>query len=166
MLVMFLIICINLLLPVCIGVYVYRDARDRGMEAVLWTLAAVLIPGFIGLIVYLFARTRYSVLRCARCGAVVEEDYSVCPQCGINLQAVCSSCGRTVQPGWNVCAHCGASLPQYPERNIVEPPTAGKTLWIILGVIVVVVLLLAFVLASNLVWYVIPHSVDMIHHFI
>ena len=26
------------ILPVCVGVAVYRDARSRGMEAGLWTL--------------------------------------------------------------------------------------------------------------------------------
>ena len=72
MLFMLLFICLNLLIPVCIGVYVYRDARDRGMEPVLWTVVAVLIPSFIGLIIYLVARTKYSVLRCARCGAVAS----------------------------------------------------------------------------------------------
>ncbi|MBQ2120555.1 MAG: zinc ribbon domain-containing protein [Peptococcaceae bacterium] len=161
-----LILFLNLLIPICIGVYVYRDARARGMEPVLWTLAAVLIPSFIGLIIYLIARTKYSVLRCARCGAVVEEDYSVCPQCGISLQASCPSCGRTVQPEWNVCAHCGAALSQYREKNIVEPPGVGKTLWVALGIVAVLVLLLFFVLASNLVWYVIPQGINVMHHFI
>lgn len=166
MLMMLIVLLINLLIPVCIGVYVYRDARDRGMEPVLWTVAAVLIPGFIGLIIYLIVRTKYSVLRCARCGAVVEEDYSVCPQCGIGLQAECPSCGRSVQPEWNVCARCGTTLSQYRERNIVETPGAGKILWVVLGISAVMVLLLIFVLTSNLVWYVIPQGMDIIHHII
>ncbi len=166
MLFMLLVICLNLLIPVCIGVYVYRDSRERGMEPVLWTVLAVLIPSFIGLIIYLIVRTKYSVLRCARCGAVVEDDYSVCPQCGISLQVNCPSCGRTVQAGWNVCAHCGASLPSHQERNIVEPLGVGKTLWVVLGVLAVLVLLLIFVLASNLVWYVIPQGINIMHHIV
>lgn len=161
-----IVLIFYLAIPVCIGVYVYRDARDRGMEAVLWTLVTVLVPSFIGLIIYLIARTKYSVLRCARCGAVVEEHYSVCPQCGVNLQAACPSCGRVVQPGWNVCAQCGMTLSQNQERNIVEPPTIGRTLWVVLGIVVVLAVLLIFVVASSLVWYVIPQGINMVHHFI
>lgn len=160
------VIFLNLLIPVCIGVFVYRDAKSRGMEAILWTMVAVLIPSFIGLIIYLVVRTKYSALRCARCGAVVEETYSVCPQCGASLQASCPSCGRTVQPGWNVCAHCGTALSQYQERNVVEQPTAGTTLWIALGIIAVLAVLILFVLSSNLIWYWIPRGIDIMHHVI
>lgn len=166
MLMMLIVLLINLMIPVCIGVFVYRDAKARGMEALLWTLAAVLIPGFIGLIVYLIARTKYSVLRCARCGAVVEESYAVCPQCGVNLQASCPACGRTVQPDWHLCAHCGQELSRYRESNVVEPPSAGKSLWIALGIIAVLAILILFVLASNLVWYWVPQGTDMIRHMI
>ena len=162
----FMMTVISLVIPVCIGVYVYRDAEERGITPVLWTLVAILIPGFMGLLIYLIARTRYAVLRCAQCGAVVEEDYSVCPQCGINLQASCPSCGKNVLPEWNICAYCGTNLPQHRERNIAEPPSLGKTLWIITGVVVVLILLLVFVLASNLVWYWVPHGMNVIHHMI
>ena len=163
---MFMIPIISLLIPVCIGAYVYRDAKERGMTPVLWAMVAVLLPGFTGLIIYLIARTRYSVLRCARCGAVVDESYAVCLQCGISLQAGCPSCGRTVSPEWKVCAYCGETLPSNLERNIVEPPSIGKTLWIMCGIAVVFVLLVLFVLASNLVWYWVPHGMNVIHHMI
>ena len=166
MFMMLIILLIHIAIPVCIGVYVYQDAKARGMEAVLWTLVAVLIPSFIGLIIYLIARTKYSVRRCARCGAVVEEHYAVCPQCGVNLHDCCTSCGRSVQPDWNVCAHCGASLSQYRESNVVEPPSAGKTLWVALGIIAVLAILILFVLSSNLIWYWIPQGAEIIHHMI
>lgn len=166
MLIMLLVLCINIAIPVCIGVFVYRDAKQRGMEAILWTLVAVLIPSFIGLIIYLIARTKYSVLRCARCGAVVEEGYAVCPQCGVNLQTSCPSCGRTVQPDWHLCAHCGRELSQHRETNVIEPPSTGKSLWIALGIIAVLAILILFMLASNLVWYWIPQGINIMHHII
>ena len=43
-------------------VYVYRDARRRGMNANLWLLI-VLLTGLIGLIVYLIVRRDYPVQR-------------------------------------------------------------------------------------------------------
>ena len=39
---------------VAIGVYVYRDARNRGLNAVLWTLIALLAPSLVGFIIYLY----------------------------------------------------------------------------------------------------------------
>ena len=51
--VMISIFVIAMVIPVLIGVYVYRDASDRGMNAVLWTLVAVLAPSLIGFIIYL-----------------------------------------------------------------------------------------------------------------
>lgn len=163
---MLVVVMINLAIPVCIGVFVYRDAKQRGMEAILWMLIAVLIPGFIGLIVYLFARTRYSPLRCARCGAAVEETYAVCPQCGTNLRANCPSCGRAVQSNWQVCAHCGAPLNQKQESNIVEAPAVGKSLWVALGIVVLLVFLILFFVASNLIWYWLPNGIHVMHRFL
>src|SRR5699024_6650718 len=31
-----------------VGVFVYRDAKARGLPAAAWTLCAVLLPGFVG----------------------------------------------------------------------------------------------------------------------
>ncbi len=44
-----------IVVDVIIAVWVYRDARDRGMEAELW-LIMVLLTGLIGLIIYLIVR--------------------------------------------------------------------------------------------------------------
>ena len=38
-------------IPVLIGVYVWRDAKGRGMNAPLWTLVSVLAPSLIGFII-------------------------------------------------------------------------------------------------------------------
>ncbi|MHA1262565.1 MAG: PLDc N-terminal domain-containing protein, partial [Candidatus Freyarchaeota archaeon] len=43
------------LVAILLGVWVYRDARDRGMEAALWLLI-VLLTGPLGLIIYLMVR--------------------------------------------------------------------------------------------------------------
>jgi len=43
------------LVAILLGVWVYRDARDRGMGAALWLLI-VLLTGPLGLIIYLMVR--------------------------------------------------------------------------------------------------------------
>lgn len=49
--VMISIFVMAMVIPVLIGVYVYQDASDRGMNSVLWTLVAVLAPSLIGFII-------------------------------------------------------------------------------------------------------------------
>ena len=55
--------------PVLTGIIVYRDAKSRAMDAILWSLVAALAPGFIGLIIYLVVRSSHKSLVCAHCGA-------------------------------------------------------------------------------------------------
>lgn len=76
---------------VAAGIYVYRDAKKRGMEAVLWTVLAVMIPGFLGVIAYLLVRDRQKAfcmgtVVCPQCGRQIQTDFSVCPYCGLMLR--------------------------------------------------------------------------------
>lgn len=123
---------------VLIGVMVYRDAKARGMEPWLWAAVCVLVPYFIGLIVYLVVRARNKGgLLCGNCGAPVEEAYACCPQCGAALKYTCDACGKHVEPQWKLCAYCGQPLPQ--NRQPLTQPTpspSNKPIWIVLGVIV------------------------------
>ncbi|MDR0840589.1 MAG: zinc ribbon domain-containing protein [Christensenellaceae bacterium] len=134
--------------PVLIGMMVYKDAKNRGLEPWFWALASMLVPYFIGLIIYLVARSNRKRLRCARCGQTVEAGYNVCPQCGEPLQYTCQACGMPVQPQWNVCAKCGAAQPQ-GRTALVTNATAeddpGKRIWIMIGCAVGAVVLLALV---------------------
>lgn len=45
---------------ILLAVWVYRDAKKRGMEATLWLLL-VLLTGLIGLIVYLIVRREHPI---------------------------------------------------------------------------------------------------------
>jgi TctA family transporter len=45
---------------ILLAVWVYRDARKRGMEATLWLLV-VLLTGIIGLIAYLIVRREHPI---------------------------------------------------------------------------------------------------------
>lgn len=99
-----------LTVPVLIGVYVYRDASRRGMNAALWTLVAVAAPGLIGFIIYLLIRGNYPDLQCPRCAEPVSEQYAVCPHCGATLHPACPNCAFPVELGWKVCPKCATPL--------------------------------------------------------
>ena len=96
--------------PILIGVYVYRDANRRGMNAALWTLIAVAAPGLIGFIIYLLIRGNYPDLRCPQCAGPVSEEYAVCPHCGAKLHPTCPNCSFPVELDWKVCPKCATPL--------------------------------------------------------
>jgi len=124
-----------LAIPVMIGVYVYRDASGRRMNAVLWTLVAVAAPVFTGLIIYLLVRGNYPGYTCPSCGAGVEASYTVCPRCGARLRRACDACGFPLEEDWKVCPRCAHPLekggipPQPPVRK------KDKGLWRLLAAV-------------------------------
>ncbi len=146
--ILFLLVLIPLIfaIPILIGVYVYRDANKRGMNAVLWTLIALFTPSLLGLIIYLLVRSNYSDLTCPNCNAPVEESYVVCPNCRTKLRPTCETCGTAVQTTWKVCPHCGNELPSY-DYTVATPVrkkdnTLGKILIAILVIPIAIILLL------------------------
>ncbi len=156
--VLFLVVLIPLIfaIPILIGVYVYRDANKRGMNAVLWTLVAILTPSLLGLIIYLLVRNNYSDLTCPNCNTRVEESYVVCPNCRTKLRPTCENCGTAVQTTWKVCPHCGTDLPEYDST--VATPVRKKDN--ILGKILIAILVLPIAIILLLVILTIPFGAN------
>lgn len=129
-------------LPFVIGVYVYRDANRRGMNALLWALIAVFAPSLVGFLIYLLVRGNYSDLRCPRCGAPVDERFVVCPACGAKLRPSCPNCAAPVESDWKLCPKCAQPLPE--RQTDIDPPvrTKDSSLWKVLAVVILVPLLL------------------------
>jgi len=148
----FLLILITALaVPVVMGIYVWRDASRRGMNAVLWVLLTVLAPAFIGLIIYLIVRGEQGSA-CPTCGKPVRDSFTNCPWCGTRLreQVVCQSCGTALEAGWANCPSCGTAVPDtLREMNL---PKKDKGLGVLLGVLIVVpiVLVVLMVIAGLL----------------
>ena len=140
-----LVVLVALLtIPVMIGVYVYRDAKRRGMNAMAWTLIAVVAPALIGFIIYLLVRGNPPDLQCPQCAEPVTEQYVICPHCGAKLRPACPNCSFPVEADWKVCPKCAAPLegmempPAPPQRQ--RDKTLGK---ILIAIIVVPVALIA-----------------------
>lgn len=145
------VVALFLVLPILIGVYVYRDANSRGMNAALWTLIAALAPSGIGLIIYLVVRSDYNSFECPNCKAPILEEYSSCPKCGTSLKAKCTNCGKAIASDWQNCAHCGepvpadAMIPTLPKR---KDNGLGKILVAVILIPVLIISTLVFGLAS------------------
>jgi len=86
--------------------YVNRDAKRRGMNALLWTALVIFIPNAIGFILYFFVRTPVAV-RCDRCGATTRPGSHYCSTCGSPLTRVCHRCGQALAEADAYCQNCG-----------------------------------------------------------
>ncbi len=139
---LFVIFGIGVVIPLAIGIYVYRDAKRRGMNAVLWTLIALLAPSLVGFIIYLIVRGNYSDMECPSCQTPVKEEYVRCPKCGVKLRPSCPNCAFPIEPDWRVCPRCANELSQTQNDTVVPIKRKDKTLGKILLVIVLVPLLL------------------------
>jgi|GEM_PF-300341 len=132
-------------IPVAIGLYVFKDAKKRGMNAALWTLLSVLAPGFIGLIIYLIVRGEHPDMQCPACAKPVSADFAVCPYCGAPLKEKCANCGYTLEAGWEKCPSCGTDIPEEQRRSAVSTGS-GKGLKKLLALIIIVPLVLMVLL--------------------
>lgn len=119
-----MLICMSIPIAMLIGficavVWVYKDASKRAMSPWLWTLIVLLLPSFIGFIIYLLARTNSNtnVIRCKSCGNSIEASSNVCPYCGHTIKKNCPSCERPVESNWRNCPTCGTILSEKTTHN-------------------------------------------------
>lgn len=130
--VLLIVAVIGLAIPTLVGVYVYRDARRRGMNGAVWTLIAIVTHGLVGLIIYLIVRASHTGRRCPGCKAPVQQTFNLCPHCGTPLKERCSQCGIPLEPEWQLCPNCGTSL----NRTVpAEPEKKDRGLGWILGAV-------------------------------
>ncbi len=139
---MILFLVAFLLLAILLGVYVYRDAGRRGMNALLWTLVVIFVPSLIGLIIYLLVRGNYSDLRCPDCDTPITNQYAVCPRCGAKLRPACPACAMPVEPDWQVCPRCAQPLPKTQEDVHMPVRAKDRSLGKILAMIILIPALL------------------------
>ena len=83
---------------VLLGLWTYRDAKARGLNAVLWTLVVLLVPSFIGLIVYLVAGRNQFTGLCPNCSSAVQANVKFCPNCGGTLGTAADGSGPSPRP--------------------------------------------------------------------
>ncbi len=102
-----------------IAVWVYRDAKSRGLEAGVWTLVVVLVPSLLGLLLYFLVGRKES-------------------------RRPCSGCGKPVPVRSTFCGYCGAQLPQ-EDPQPVKPVGKGLLIAAVIGIVLTVVLGIAAV---------------------
>jgi hypothetical protein len=114
-------ICLPLLASSILFVYVlligfvYVDAKRRGMRYVVWTWLAIVIPDMIGVILYFILRDPMPT-PCPKCGKLVAQSFSFCPDCATELMRTCKVCHKKLGTGWVNCAYCGAPVGSQTPR--------------------------------------------------
>ena len=93
--------------------YVNRDSRRRGMNPVLWTVIAILIPNGLGIILY-FVLRQPRQKACPQCGNAIQTGFNFCPRCNYKLSPSCPHCQRLVGEADVYCPYCGTSLLAQP----------------------------------------------------
>lgn len=75
-------------LEILLGVWTYRDAESKGMMGILWTAIVILVPSYIGLIIYLVVRMDNKKVTCSNCNEKVNGKNKYCSNCGMELVPV------------------------------------------------------------------------------
>lgn len=104
-------------------IWVYKDAKKRKTNAVLWAVAVILIRAPFALTAFFIARRNKHPLLCPQCKNLIESSFFFCPSCSLLLKTRCSGCGAPLNPNWKVCPKCSqaaASLQSCAYDNSVE----------------------------------------------
>jgi len=106
--------------------YVYRDAKRRDMNPILWTLLVLILSPaymFIGLIIYLLVREPLPY-NCPQCATTVNARFNFCPNCKYNLHPACPQCQREVSDDDKFCPFCATELTHAPRVPANEAPNS------------------------------------------
>lgn len=157
---LFLVVLLALVVALyaLIGVFVYKDAKRRGMNALLWTVVAILVPGLIGVVIYLLARNSMAEgMLCAKCSSPVQESFLVCPKCGNELASPCPGCGKENPKDWHMCPYCKAELPE-PSQALKPARRTSKGL--VAAIIAVIALTFALLITGLVVFPMLAFSTN------
>jgi len=73
---------IGIAISVALAIWVYRDAKARGMDNALLLTIVTAITGLLGLVIYLMMRPKGNVVPCPSCQQKRLEGSAKCPHCG------------------------------------------------------------------------------------
>ncbi len=134
-----IIILLYIVVMVIAAIFVYKDAKRRGMNEVVWGLIGLLTPFLLGVFLYLICRNPLTELKCPKCGAFVDKTMENCPNCNSRLLTQCPVCHFPVQKGWKTCPQCGNEYEENYQQPILDykkDSTLAPIIFIILILIV------------------------------
>ncbi|MGL4911841.1 MAG: hypothetical protein ACRC3Y_05340 [Romboutsia sp.] len=84
------IMCLALIVVsgIFLGLWTYRDAQNRGLNAKLWTLIVILGPSGIGILLYFLVARKQSLIECSNCSSNISRDSKYCNKCGNSVTEI------------------------------------------------------------------------------
>lgn len=84
------IMCLSLIVVagIFLGLWTYRDAQNRGLNAKLWTLIVILGPSGIGILLYFLVARKQSFIECSNCSSNISRDSKYCNKCGDSVTEI------------------------------------------------------------------------------
>ena len=126
--------------------WAYRDVKKRTGDRLAHILAAVVVAllGPSGLVIYLILRPTDTLdeayqqaleeeallseienrSHCPGCGARVDSDWQICPQCQTRLRKACSNCGELMELSWQICPYCASPVPDAAQQGKLQASEA------------------------------------------
>ncbi len=140
---------IYILIVFALSVFVYRDSKARGGNALLWVIFTVILGGILPYLFYLIVRSPYTeedlreeelqkevielqkkyyetilskeVTVCPVCGEEIRSDYLYCPYCFTQLKKKCPKCGKAINKDYKICPYCGYVFEEEKEeKGVIE----------------------------------------------
>ncbi len=65
---------------------------------------------------------------CPSCKAMIESDFSVCPNCLTSLKILCPACNGQLKVGWKICPYCRAPVTPGSEGAEATEDTSARLL--------------------------------------
>lgn len=81
-----LLVSFTVMAFVLLGTWTYIDAKNRGLNAGLWTAIVLLVPNFVGLIIYFLVARKEEFIKCNICSSMVQKLSKYCMNCGNELK--------------------------------------------------------------------------------
>lgn len=108
---------INLVLAVVTGFFIYKDARARDFNWLMWTILPATVFFGSGIVssllillllmgVYLFSRPKGPLTACPHCKKRIHSILAFCPFCRNSVKRECLRCHETVDWEATRCPHC------------------------------------------------------------
>lgn len=70
---------------ISIFVWTYKDAKSRGLNAIVWTLIVMFVPNLMGLLLYFIVGRRESRIICSKCNSSAPFPAKYCNNCGSEI---------------------------------------------------------------------------------
>jgi len=133
---------------IIVGIFVYKDSKNRGMNPVLWTIIVIFIPNLFGLLTYLIIRSQSSNLINAINTISVEnkiEHNNINNNSEANYN-LCQTCGRELNKSEEKCPYCHNLVYDSYEDYEIKKENIKRSRLISIIAIIIVISMLSFTL--------------------